>query len=195
MDIQKIVDAIRSNDIDANRAAIESIYANCSQLDDKDIIEITPSVIYYLWKLPKFTAQKQFVLELLSHADQRLRYSLFMYLIDHWSSIQLVRMDKFYYLVKRILEYYVLDVETVSSLFNISTSMDLRTFIIRCVVDRLKETTEDMEHFLAGFASTCPPALLLPLESLRLRKEVALEYAGNKDIGKKNRAALYSMIK
>ncbi|KAG5859171.1 hypothetical protein KMI_08g13070 [Encephalitozoon hellem] len=195
MDVQRIVDAIRSNDMEENKAAIEAIYANYGLLKEEDIVRLTPSIIYYLWKLPKFVAQKQFVLDLLSRTDQRLRHSMFTYLIDKWSEIQLARMDKFYYLVKRILEYYVLDVETVSYLFNITATTDLRGFVIRCVVDRLGEISEDMERFLAEFASKCPPALLLSLGPLKIRKEVALKYAGDKDIGKKNRAALYSMAK
>lgn len=195
MDVQKTIDAIRSNDIETNKAAIEAIYANYGLLGEEDIAKLTPSIAYYLWKLPKFVAQKQFVLDLLSRTDQRLRSSMFMYLIDKWSEIQLVRMDKFYYIMKRILEYYTLDVETVSYLFNISTVMELKGFIIRCVVERLGETSEDMEHFLAEFVSKCPPALLLSLEPVKIRKEIVLKYAGSEDAGKKNREALCSMAK
>ncbi|CAD25619.1 hypothetical protein [Encephalitozoon cuniculi GB-M1] len=195
MDVQKIVDAIRSNDIDTNKAAIESVYAHYGMLTERDVEDLTPSLVYYLWKLPKFTAQKQFVLELLSHTDQRLRHSLLMYLVERWSDIPLVRTDKFYYLVKRILEYYTLDVETVSHLFNIASNTELRAFVVRCVVDRLGEIDEEMEHFLAEFISKCPPPLLLSFGSLRLSKEAVLKYAGSKETGKKNRAVLCSIIK
>lgn len=195
MDVQKIVSRIKSNDPETSRMAIESIYACYKTLSEKDVQEVTPAVVYYLWKLPKFTAQKQFVLELLSHTDQRLRHEILMHIVRTWEEIQLTRMDKFYYLVKRLLEHYVLDVETVSHLFNITPAVSLRAFIIRCVVDRLEEVSEEMERFLAEFASRCPPALLFSLGKLRLAKGVVLKYAGDKDVGKRNRAALYSMIK
>lgn len=195
MDIQKIVKGIKSNSEEENRSAIQAIYTQYKLFTEKEVEEITPSIVYYLWKLPKFSVQKDFVLELLANTDEKLRLMLFRHLIREWDTIQLVRMDKFYYLVKRILEYYPLDIETVSYLFDVTHNIGLRSFIVRCVVDRITEIEPELEDFLAEFTSKCPPALLFSLKSLRFSKEVALKYAGSREVRERNRLALYSMIK
>jgi len=195
MNIQKIIEDIKINDEEINKNAIQTIYENYKLLSEENIVDIIPSIIYYLWKLPKFSVQKEFILELLNNTDERLRFGLFKHLIEKWDEIQLVRMDKFYYLIKRILEYYSLNIETIPYLFDITHNTGLRTFIIRCIVDRLIDIDEEIETFLIEFTSKCPPALLFSLKSLKFKKEIALKYAKNKGIGKRNRLALYSMIK
>lgn len=195
MDVQKIIDDIKSNDPEVSGSAMQTVYTHYGQLGREDVERMVPSIVYYLWKLPKFPVQKMFVLELLGKTDETLRTALLRHVIRTWDEIELVRMDKFYYLMRRILEYYPLTIETIPYLFNMTHNIGLRAFVVRCVVSRLAEVDGEIEDFLAEFVSKCPPALLLPLGSVRLRRETALRYAKKRDIGKKNRSALYSMIK
>lgn len=195
MNIQRIIEDIRTNDEDRNRNAMQSLYTEYSFMTEKDIVELVPSIIYYLWKLPKFSVQRKFIVELLDGTDEVMRVALLKHVISIWDEIQLVRMDKFYYLIKKLLEYYPLDIKNISYLFNVTHNIEIKAFIVRCIVDRLSSIDEDLEDFLAEFTSKCLPAILFSLESLRFRKEIALKYATSREVGKKNRLALYSMIK
>lgn len=195
MDVSAISNGIRSNDEEIGRSSIQTIYTHYKLLTEKDIVELVPSIIYYLWKLPKFPVQKDFVLELLGNTDEVMRRALFKYLIETWDDIQLVRMDKFYYLIRKILEYYPSDIDTMLYLFNVTHNLGIRTFIVRCVVERLADIDAETEEFLAEFTSGCPPALLLSLRSLRFSKETVMKHAKKKNTNKRNRIALYSMIK
>ena len=199
MDIQRIIEGIRSNDAEENTMMIKSIYENYGLLEDSDIEQIVPSIIYYLWKLPKFPEQKRFVMDLLQHTDHRMRKLVFKHILDKWEEIQLVRMDKFYFLLKRLLEYYPLNKETIKELFDVTSNVSLKAYIVRCIIERLNDTgkrlDEEVEEFLAMFVSKCAPALLFSTKSLKFRKDIVMKYAKSKEVAKKNRAALYSMIK
>lgn len=195
MDIEAVVRDIKANDDAVSRDAVQTIYTHYGNLSEEEVAEIVPSVVYYLWKLPKFSVQQAFVLELLEKTDDVMRRLLFRHMINSWDSIQLVRMDKFFYLVKRLLGYYPLDVETIARLFGVTQNAGLRAFIVRCVVERLADMDAETEDFLAEFASKCPPMLLLSLKSLRFRRDVAMKYAASRDVGKRNRLALYAMIR
>jgi len=199
MDIERVIEGIRSNDAEENTMMIKSIYEHYGLLDDNSIERMVPSIVYYLWKLPKFTEQKRFVMDFLQHTDHRMRMLVFRYILDKWDEIQLVRMDKFYFLLKRLLEYYPLSKEVIKELFDATPNISLKAYIVRCIVERLNDAEtcleEEVEEFLAAFVSKCAPALLFSTKSLRFRKETVMKYAKSKEVARKNRAALYSMIK
>jgi hypothetical protein len=193
IDIQSVEAQIRNNSVDANRKAMEEIYGGYAEAGEQEIEQLAPLVIYILWKVPKFKAQKEFVNELILGTDARMRAALLNHLVRHWNDVELVRRDKFYYLMKKIVECYELTVENIDYLFNVTCNTDLRSYIIRCVVERI-ERLGGLEEYMLDFISRCPPNLLACFEALRFRREDVLRFAKKPEVCKKNRNALCSLI-
>jgi hypothetical protein len=194
MDMARIEAWIKDNSTEVNRRAMEEIYSNYGAIAGSYVEQIAPLVVYNLWKVPKFSVQKEFVNELISRTDSRMREALLKYLIKHWGEIELVRRDKFYYLIKKIVGEYELSLENTDYLFSLTCNTDLRGYIISCVVSRIESPDEALEEYLLGFISRCPPNLLLCFRGLRLRRESVLRFSKKPEMHERNRNALYSLV-
>lgn len=194
MNTEEIEKCLKSSDSDLNSIGISQFYTLCTTLVPNSLERLANAIIYYLWRLPKFKAQKSFIDELLSRTDTNFHSTLFSLTVKRWPEIQSDRKDKFYYLIKRLILAKPLDLDRIKCLFQLSPPC-LRNYAIKIVLSTLDSRNDQEEEFLAEFISKCDPGACKLFAGFVLRAEVALKYAKNKNIRPVNRAVLYGMVK
>jgi hypothetical protein len=209
MELPKIAENFTVNDNEINQSTLNtlSIALNGTNTTEQEYTNLSFSIIYCLWKLPKFSVQTQFCKSLLTEIlkldgtkKQKFLSILFLAIIREWKGIESNRKDKFYFLVELLISH-VLSQNGLRYLFELDCQVDLKNFIIKKSLDFLSSAEVETLHFIVEFIGRCENrSTLLVLKDLGTKiflnasKEVVdklFEVGSAKNTAEYNREVLY----
>lgn len=158
-----------------------------------DLLEEIREIYYRIWNTPNFKKQKALVDEILQEIPVEFQNLLLHHVIVNFDKIETDRKDKFYYLIKKIIQDN--EQTTLEYILNIK-STDALGYILTIINEENKKIISKWDDKLfIEFISKCKP-LFLPMisEDFKFEEEVLKKYI-EMPIDQLNREKLYKFMK